>query len=126
MVKKKVIVELRVSKVPVAAASAKTFTAQLDMPGFKLDKDFKPGKEKELASKPTVIKVWTDAKIYDIGMDVKAVLRKTAKDISEQCFDPDSSYGIIQGQAAYELIGKSPNQSGRCKNENRTGIMKCQ
>ena len=103
MVKKKVIVELRVPKVPAArfAAAAKEITTQLDISGFKIDKDFKPvpgsppdhllasfeasnetvmlirgeidaGKEKELESKPNVIKVWTDAKIsptYDCDTD---------------------------------------------------------
>lgn len=103
MVKKKVIVELRVPKVSAArfAAAAKEITTQLDISGFKIDKNFKPvpgsppdhlmasfeasnetvvlvrgeidaGKEKELESKPNVIKVWTDAKIaptYDCDTD---------------------------------------------------------
>jgi hypothetical protein len=41
--------------------------------------------------------------------DVKAILRKTAKDIGDLGFDHNSGYGIIQAQAAYELIDKSPN-----------------
>ena len=103
MVKKKVSVELRMPKVPEArfAAAAGEITSQLDVPGFKIDKDFKPvpgsppehlmasfdasnetvvlvrgeieaGTEKELESKPNVIKVWTDAKIlptYDCDTD---------------------------------------------------------
>ncbi len=95
MVKKRVIVEMRVPKVPESrfAAAASEIASQLDIPGFKLDKNYKPvpanppdylaasfeasnetvmlvrgeieeGKEKELESKPNVIKVWTDAKIY--------------------------------------------------------------
>src|SRR5574341_721781 len=114
MVKKKVIVELRVPKVPAAgfAAAAEEITTKLDIPGFKLDKDFKPvpgsppdhlkasfeasnesvmlvrgeidaGKEKELESKPNVIKVWTDAKIaptFDCDTDTsKGDLESVAK-----------------------------------------------
>ncbi len=111
MVKKRVIIEI---KVPAAgfAAAAKEITTKLDIPGFKLDKDFKPvpassldpfaasfeasnetvmlvrgeidaGKEKELESKPNVIKVWTDAKIvptYDCDTDTsKGDLESVAK-----------------------------------------------
>jgi len=114
MVKKKVIVELRVPKVPASkfASAAKEITTQLDIAGFKIDKDFKPvpgsppdhllasfeasnetvmlvrgeidaSKEKELESKPNVIKVWTDAKIaptYDCDTDTsKGDLKTVAK-----------------------------------------------
>src|SRR3972149_3240921 len=114
MAKKKVIVEMRVPKVPESgfAAAARDITSRLDIPGFKLDKDFKPvpgsppdhlaasfaasnetvllvrgeideGKEKDLESRPNVIKVWTDARIaptFDCDTDTsKGDFRSVAK-----------------------------------------------
>lgn len=104
MVKKKVIVEMRVPKVPEhgVAAVVSEIISRFDVSGFKLDKGYKPvpvnppeelaaslavsnetvmlvrgeieeGKEKELESRPNVIKVWTDAKIeptFDCDTDV--------------------------------------------------------
>ncbi len=115
MVKKKVIVEIRVPKVPESRLVAMTdeIASQLDIPGLKLDKDSKPvpssppnhlalsleasnetvmlfggeieeGMEKELESKPNVIKVWKNAKIqhhkYDCDNKVpKGDLQSVAK-----------------------------------------------
>lgn len=93
-------------------AVANEITSQFDIESFKLDKDYKPvpgnppdhlaasfeasneivmlvrgeieeGKEKELESKPNVIKVWTDARIaptYDCDTDVsKGDLNRVAR-----------------------------------------------
>ncbi|SNQ60461.1 S8 family peptidase [Candidatus Methanoperedens nitratireducens] len=93
-------------------AVANEITSQFDIEGFKLDKDYKPvpgnppdhlaasfeasnetvmlvrgeieeGKEKELESRPNVIKVWTDARIaptYDCDTDVsKGDLNRVAR-----------------------------------------------
>ncbi len=120
MVNKKVIIEMRVPKVPTSrfAAVAKEAIAQLDIPGFKIDKDYNPvsatppdhlaasfaasnetimlvrgeieeGKEKEIESKKNVIKVWADARIEP----------------SYDC-DTDTSKGDIESVAKYLGVDK--------------------
>ena len=103
MSRKKVIVELRVSKTRTLAAASSDAMSELKNTEFKLDTSFKPipsspikemvnslraanetsvlvrgeiedSKEKELESQPSVIKVWTDARIestrnFDVPSD---------------------------------------------------------
>lgn len=136
MVKKKVIkviIELRVPKVPesILAAAANEITSQIDIPGFKLDKGYKPipssptenlaasleasnetlvlvrgeieeGKEKELESRPNVIKVWTDARIeptIDCDTDVpKGDLKAVAKYLgADKIWEDTRGKGIVIG-----------------------------
>lgn len=115
MTNKKVIVAMRVPVVPESrmAATASEIALKIDMPEFKLDKDYKPvpgnppdnqtasfkasnetvmyvrgeieeGKEKELESRPNVIKVWDDVKISHHKYDCddrtsKGDLKKVAR-----------------------------------------------